>query len=151
MVRDLPVNEYLKDNGVQLVNKFTLLANEKKSYQEKIKELEEKLEQIKEVVIQYAAQLGVVVVTGSDYQLKIRSNEKILVPDKGTKERESLIKLLRQLNRLEEVSSFNVAELKKVIKEKKWDSAILDEVKKFVEIETIKSVSLSKSIREKTG
>jgi putative RecB family exonuclease len=151
IVKDLSVNEYLKDNGVQLVNKFMLLANKKKSYQAKIKELEEKLEQIKEAVIQYAAQLGVAVVTGSDHQLKIHSSEKILVPGKGTKERESLIELLSQLNRLEEVSSFDVAELKKVIKEKKWDSAILDEVKKFVEIETIKSVSLSKSIREKTG
>jgi len=49
---------------------------------------------------------------------------------------------------LEEVSAFDPAELKKVIKEKKWDSDILDEIKKFVEIETVKSVRLSKSKRE---
>jgi len=144
IVKDLPVNEYLKDNGVQLVNKFTKLATEKKSYQAKIKELEEKLEQIKEAVIQYASQLGVAVVTGSDHQLKIRSSEKIIIPDKGTKEREYLIELLKQLNKLEEISTFDVAELKKVIKEEKWEPGILEEIKKLVEIEIVKSVSLLK-------
>jgi ATP:corrinoid adenosyltransferase len=59
-----------------------------------------------------------------------------------------LIELLSQLNRLEEVSAFDAAELKKAIKEKKWDSAILDEIKKLVEIETVKSVRLLKSKRE---
>jgi ATP:corrinoid adenosyltransferase len=38
--------------------------------------------------------------------------------------------------------------LKKAIKEEKWDSAVLDEIKKFVEIETVKSVRLLKSKRE---
>jgi putative RecB family exonuclease len=143
-VKDLPVNEYLKDNGVQLVNKFTKLATEKKSYQAKIKELEEKLEQIKEAVIQYASQLGVAVVTGSDHQLKIRSSEKIIIPDKGTKEREYLIELLKQLNKLEEVLTFDTTELKKAIKEEKWEPGILEEIKKLVEIEIVKSVSLLK-------
>jgi ATP:corrinoid adenosyltransferase len=87
-------------------------------------------------------------VMGSDHKLKISLSEKINMPDKGTKERESLIELLSQLNRLEEVSAFDVAELKKAIKEEKWDLDILDEIKKFVEIETVKSVRLSKSKRE---
>ena len=39
-------------------------------------------------------------------------------------------------------------ELKKAIEEEKWDSDILDEIKKFLEIETVKSVRLSKSKRE---
>ena len=75
-------------------------------------------------------------------------SEKINVPGKGTKERESLIELLSRLNRWEEVSALDIAELKKVIKEEKWDSAILDEIKKFIGIETVKSVHLSKSKRE---
>jgi len=40
--------------------------------------------------------------------------------------------------------------LKKVIKEEKWDSAILAEIKKFIEIETVKSVSLFK-LKSKTS
>jgi putative RecB family exonuclease len=148
IVGNLPENKYLADSGVKLVNEFAKLDDQKKSYQVKIKEIEEELEEIKEAVIQYAANIGVEVVIGSDHKLKISSSEKINVPGKGTKERESLIELLSQLNRLEEVSAFDVAELKKVIKEGKWDSAILEEIKKLVKIETVKSVRLSKSKRE---
>ena len=148
MVGNLPVNKYLKDSGVKLVNEFARLDDKRKSYKVKIKEIDEELEEIKEAVIQYAGNIGVEVVIGSDHKLKIASSEKINLPGKGTKERESLIELLSQLNRLEEVSAFDAAELKKVIKEEKWDSAILAEIKKFVEIETVKSVRLSKSKRE---
>ncbi len=144
MVGSLPSNKYLKDSGVKLVNKFARLNDKKKSYQVKSKEIDDELEKIKEAVIQYAGNIGVEVVTGSDHQLKITSGEKINVPDKGTKERDSLIELLSQLNKLEEVSAFDAAELKRVIKEEKWDSAILDEIKKLVEIETVRSVRLSK-------
>ena len=124
------------------------MNDKKKSYEVKIKEIDEELEEIKEAVIQYAGNIGVEVVIGSDHKLKISPREKINVPGKETRERESLIELLSQLNRLEEVSAFDTAELKKVIKEGKWDSTILDEIKKFVEIETVKSVRLSKNKRE---
>jgi putative RecB family exonuclease len=148
MVGNLPANKYFKDSGVKLVNEFAKLDDKKKNFQEKIKEIDEELEKIKEAVIQYAGNIGVEVVIGSDHQLKISSSEKIKVPGKGTKERDSLIELLSQLNRLEEVSAFDAAELKRVIKDEKWDAAILDEIKKFVEIEIVKSVRLSKSKRE---
>jgi len=148
MIGNLPANKYLKDSGVKLVNKFAKLDDKKKGYQTKIEEIDEELKEIKEAVIQYAGSIGVEVVIGSDHQLKISSSEKIKVPGKGSKERESLIALLNQLNKLEEVSALDVSELKKVIKEKKWDAIILDEIKKFVEIETVKSVRLSKSKRE---
>jgi putative RecB family exonuclease len=148
MVGSLPANKYLKDSGVKLVNKFAKLDDKKKSYQVKIKEIDEELEEIKEAVIEYAGYIGVEVVIGSDHQLKIGTSEKINVPGKGTKERESLIKLLSQLNRLEEVSTFDAAELKKAIKEERWDSNILEKIKKFVEIEIVNLVHLSKNKRE---
>ncbi len=148
MVGNLPANKYLKDSGVKLVNKFAKLDDKKKSYQTKIEEIDEELKEIKDAVIQYAGNIGVEVVIGSDHQLKISSSEKINMPGKGSKERESLIELLNQLNKLEEVSALDAAELKKVIKEERWESAILDEIKRLVEIETVKSVRLSKSKRE---
>ena len=147
MVGNLPVNKYLKDSGVKLVNEFAKLDDKKKSYKVKIEEINEELEEIKEAVIKYAANIGVEVVIGSDHQLKISSSEKINLPGKGTKERESLIELLSRLNKLDEVSALDAAELKKVIKEGKWDAIILEEIKKLVEIETVKSVRLSKSKR----
>ena len=124
------------------------MDDEKRSCNVKIKEIDKELGKIKEAVIRCSGKIGVEVVMGSDHKLKITSGKKITVPGKGSKERESLIELLSQLNKSEEVSVFDVAELKKVIKEEKWDAAILDEIKKYVEIETVKSVRLSKSKRE---
>jgi len=144
LVGTLPVNKYLNNEGVQLVNEFTRLDNEKKSYQAKIKEIEEELNKIKEAVIQYAGNIGVDVVIGSDHKLKISSSEKIIVPDKGTKERESLIELLKKLNKFEEVLTFDTTELKKAMKEGKWELGILEEIKKLVKMERVKSVSLLK-------
>jgi hypothetical protein len=146
----LPANKYLKNEGVQLVNEFTRLDTEKKNYQSRIKEIEEELEKIKEAVIQYAGNIGVEVVIGSDHQLKIQSGEKILVPGKGTKERESLIELLRQLNKLEEVLTFDTTELKRAMKEGKWEPGILEEIKELVKVERVKSVSLLK-LKSKTS
>lgn len=79
-----------------------------------------------------------------DYFLE-RREEKIYVPGKGTEERKSLIKLLDQLNKLKKLSTFDVAELKKALKEKRWNSDILDKIKKFVEIKNIKSVHILKN------
>ena len=148
MVGNLPANKYLKDSGVKLVNEFAKLDDKKKNYKVKIKEIDEELEEIKEAVIKYAGNIGVEVVIGSDHKLKISTSEKINIPGKETKERESLIELLGQLNRLEEVSTFDPAELKKAIKEERWDSNILEKIKKFIEIEIVKSVRLSNNKRE---
>jgi len=145
MVGNLPENQYLKDNGVQLVFEFAELTDKKKDYKKKMEEVDKELDKIKEDVIKYAEDLGVEVVMGSEHKLKITSSEKMNIPTKGSKERESLIELLDLLNKLEEVSTFDAAELKKVIKEEKWDSAILDKIKKFVEVKTVKSVRLLKS------
>lgn len=79
-----------------------------------------------------------------DYFLE-RGEEKIYVPGKGTEERKSLIKLLDQLNKLKKLSTFDVAELKKALKEKRWNSDILDKIKKFIEIKNIKSVHILKN------
>jgi len=76
MVGNLPVNKYLKDSGVKLVNEFVKLNDKKKSYQIKIEEIDEELEEIKEAVIKYAGNIGVEVVIGSDHKLKITSSEK---------------------------------------------------------------------------
>ena len=81
---------------------------------------------------------------GSDHKLKISSSEKIIVPDKGTKERESLIELLKKLNKFEEVLTFDTTELKKAMKEGKWELGILEEIKKLVKMERVTSVSLLK-------
>jgi len=99
---------------------------------------------LKEAVIEYAQKNGIEAVIGSDHKLKIKSVQRIIIPSKGSQERDSLIKLLSQLNKLGEVSGFDANELKKVIKEQKWDTSVLDKLKRFIQVELLKSVRLSK-------
>jgi hypothetical protein len=140
----LPVNKYFADSGVKLVNKFAKLDEKKKDYQKKIEKIDQELDGLKEAVIRYARKKGIEVVTGSDHQLKIKDSQRIVIPGKGSPERDSLIKPLSQLNKLEEVTGFDANELKKVIQEQKWDSSVLDMLKRFIQIELSKSVRLSK-------
>ncbi len=144
LVSTLPVNKYLKDSGVKLVNQFAKLDGKKKGYQEKIEKIDYELDKLKEAVIQYAKKKGIEVVIGSDHKLKIKSIQRIIIPRKESQERESLIKMLSQLNKLAEVSGFDANKLKKVIKEDKWDTSVLDKLKKYMQVETVKSVRLSK-------
>jgi len=144
LISALPVNKYFADSGVKLVNKFAKLDEKKKDYQKKIEKIDQELDGLKEAVIRYARKKGIEVVTGSDHQLKIKDSQRIVIPGKGSPERDSLIKLLSQLNKLEEVTGFDANELKKVIQEQKWDSSVLDMLKRFIQIELSKSVRLSK-------
>ena len=84
-------------------------------------------------------------IKGSNHQLKISSSEKYHVPGKGTEERKNLIKLLDKLDKLEELSTLDTPELKRALKEKRWESDILDKIKEFVELKKITSVHLSKN------
>ena len=144
-LRHLEKWKYLNDEGLKLVNEFAKLDSNKKTYAAKIKEIDEALEEMKIAVIEYAENLGLEVITGSNHQLKISSSEKYHVPGKGTEERKNLIKLLDKLDKLEELSTLDTPELKRALKEKRWESDILDKIKEFVELKKITSVHLSKN------
>lgn len=140
----LPINEYLDDDGVKLVNTFATFDLKKKEYKEKIKEIDNELEKLKEAIIKYATSEGLEVIMGSDHKLKISEKQKISFPTKNSEARKTLEDILRQLNKIEEVSTLDTYALEKIIKEGEWDEIILEKIKDFYKIETVKSVNLSK-------
>jgi putative RecB family exonuclease len=79
----LPLNEYLKEPGVNLVNKFTELHRQKA-------ELDEEMGQIKEALIHYARENGVEVVRGSDHRVLVRFYKGLSFPTKDHPDREAL-------------------------------------------------------------
>lgn len=144
-VEKLPVKDYLNDDGVKLVNTFANFKLEKRKYEEKIKEIDEELEKLKEAVIKYAAREGLEVITGSDHKLKISEKQKVSLPSKNSPERKALEELLEQLHKLEEVSTLDTYALEKIIKEERWNRNILEKIRDFYKIETVKTVSLGKN------
>jgi len=143
-VEALPVNEYLKDSGVKLVNTFTKLAVEKKKHQEDVNKIEEKMDKLKEAVIKYAEKEDIDVVRGSDHKLKISEKQKISSPPKGSPERHELEDILRKVNKWDEVSALDTNAIGKIITDEQWDRKTIDKIKKFLTIEVKKQVSLSK-------
>ena len=84
-VKDLPVNKYLNDDGVKLVNEYANLEEQKKEYKGKIAELDAEESDIAEATIKYGEKEGVETIVGSDYQLKIKKSISVSSPGKGRK------------------------------------------------------------------
>lgn len=147
-VDSLPANEYLKDDGVKLVNTFAGLVSQKKGHQEEIKKLDEEIDKVKEAVVAYGEREKLDVINGSDNKLKINKKQKVSSPSKGSPERKELENILRQAGKWDEVCDLDIYAIEKIVNESKWDKAIIDKIKKYLEIETRTSVSLSK-LRDK--
>ena len=143
-VESLPVNEYLKDDGVKLVNAYASLNDKIKGHKIKIDEVSEELDKVKEAVIQYAQKEDIEVIKGSGHKLKISEKQKVSSPAKGSPERKELEDALREANKWEEVSDLDPYSLEKAVNEERWDKKIINKIKGFLKLETKKSVSLSK-------
>lgn len=143
-VEALPVNEYLKDDGVKLVNTFTKLTSEKRELQDKIDEIEEELDKVKEAAIKYAEKEEADVLRGSDYKLKITEKQKVSFPPKDSDERKELEKILREADKWDEISELDTHAMGEAVIEERWDKKIINKIKKFLTIEVKKHVSLSK-------
>ena len=128
-VESLPPKEFKEEDGVRLVDSFAELSLRKK-------ELDTKIEAVKEHLIAYAKQLGVVVVFGSNKKATISISKDITFPGKHSKEREELIKLLKEEGLWGEVEDLDVYVLKKIVNEKKWDEKILKRLERY-EVEQI--------------
>ncbi|MBM3199654.1 PD-(D/E)XK nuclease family protein [Candidatus Woesearchaeota archaeon] len=144
-LEDKPANEYLKEDGVTLVNKYAALDSKYKKLKQ---ELEEQIEKIKEALIAYAKKEQVEVVYGSDMKAKVKIEEKLKFPGKNDEQSEELKQLLKTLGRWEEVEMLDNYALLAMIKNGKLDTAELKKLKKFETKETSESVRLSKFSKE---
>ncbi len=125
------VNEYLNDSGVKLVNQYVKLKTEQKEYNH---EADEKLEKIKEALIEFCKKEGVEIVVGSDNKISVNEYESIKFPGKGSEEREQLFQLLKKMNKLDEVTDLDIYALARIVKDKEWAE---NELKKLEKFETV--------------
>jgi len=140
-LEEKPVNEYLKDPGVKLVNEYVKIKNDLKIITE---EAEEKLEKLKEAIVHFAKKEGIEVVVGSDNKIRIKEEESISFPPKNSKEREELVKMLEDMKKLEEVMDLDTFALKRIVKDKEWNEKELKKLEKYETIEKGQRLSLSK-------
>ena len=136
-VEALPVNEYLNEPGVVLVNKYAALKSEEKT-------LKEKMEKVKEAILDYARREEVEAIKGSDYKVKVTFDEKLKFPGKYDAGRVELESVVKGAGKWDEVSVLDTTALVRVVEESLWSRELIDEVLKHGRLEPSRNVSLSK-------
>lgn len=140
-VESLPLNEYLNDDGVKLVNKYVELDIKKK-------EIEFKINKLKEAVIAYAKLENLQAIKGSDHILKVKISQAVKWPTKQDKEREKLDRIILSSGHWDEVSDLNSYKLTKVLSSGRWDKSLVECLEEYKKIEESTYISLSKSDKE---
>jgi putative RecB family exonuclease len=136
-VESLPVNEYLKEPGVVLINKYVELRG-------KASEIDEEVEKVKEAILEYAKKESVDVIRGSARKVTVKFDEKLKFPGKNEKDRKKLDSLIIGTGKWMEVSQLDTTSLTRSIEKGLWDKELIDQVMKFGRIEETSSISLSK-------
>ena len=133
----LPVNEYRREPGVVLVNKYAELK-------EKASEIDMEIGRVKEAIFDYAREQQVEVIKGSDRKVRVRFDEKLKFPGKNDAGRQELDSTLIEAGKWPEVSQLDTSLLARAIEGGQWDKGLIDEVMKHGIIEPVSSIHISK-------
>ena len=120
----LPAEEFLKDDGVSLANRYVELKAQ-------VKLFSDELEVLREKIISYAHKEGLTQLRGSDCILKISEKDALKFPSKSEPERAELEELIKKAGKWEEVSNLSTDKLEKILSESAWDKDILMKVINF--------------------
>tara|TARA_Y100000031_G_scaffold127432_1_gene145091 strand:+ start:6132 stop:7307 length:1176 start_codon:yes stop_codon:yes gene_type:complete len=136
-IEDKPAKEYLEDDGVKLVNEYSTLYAD-------IKEKEEKLEQIREALIEFANQKGVDVVFGSDVKASVKSYPKLSFPKKGEPRQKKFFETVKKIGLWDQLATVDVYSLAKMINNGEIHKDLMKLLDKFVDKGENTRVSLRK-------
>jgi putative RecB family exonuclease len=136
--QELKPNEYLKEDGVTLVNSYASVKDE-------ADKLNEKLEKIREALIAYAKDKGLNTVFGSDVKASISSYPKLSFPKKGDPNQERFFEMIKKIGLWDQLSTVDVYELAKMINNKEMS----DELVRLLEIFITKNDVTTVRIRKK--
>ncbi len=139
--KPLPVNEFLKEPGVKLVNRYVELREEKRDF---IERFEGELEKIEEALLAYSEREDVDVIRGSDKRLKITRYAKKKLPTKSDEERERLDKLIMDSGKWLDVSDLNTSTLLKALESDDWEPELRQKIQRYLIEEEGYRISLSK-------
>jgi putative RecB family exonuclease len=130
-------NEFLKDTGVDLVNKYAHLKNQ-------IEKLEIDIEKLREALLTFAQKESVEVIYGSDMKASVKSYPKLSFPKKYDSNREAFEKIIKQLGLWEQLATVDVYELAKMINNNELYPDLIKLIMKFVQKDKTVRISLSK-------
>ena len=131
-VEDLPKEEFLVEDGVQLANKYIEFREKRREAEANLEEIKANLKKIEEVVYSYALQENLKIIRGSDHKLRIKIEQKDAVPNKDQEERAKLEEVIRRIERWNEVSQLDGYALLRKVKSKDWDQRTIEEIRRYL-------------------
>ena len=136
---NLEPNKFLEDSGVELVNKYAKLNNEKKEIVEKI---DKELEQIKKAIVKFCEKEKVNSLNGSDYMARLWVKSVAKFPGKNDEKRKIINKILKDNNLWDELSELDAFKLSKIYDT--LPTKVTKKLDKFKKMEMIENVYLRK-------
>jgi putative RecB family exonuclease len=129
-MESVPPNEYLKDSGVQLVQKYAELEARKADLQAEIKTVTQEEAKIEEAAVAFAQKEDLLTLDGPEHRLVIKNEEEFRAPTKSEDpfSWELLRTTLKNAGKLEDVSTVNSAMLKFAIKKGKWPQDLVKSI-----------------------
>ena len=126
----LEPNEYLKENGVNLVNKFA-------EAKEQCDKLSERVEKIREALIEYAKKEKVSAIFGSDVTASVKSYPKLSFPKKYDKNQQEFFEAVKKVGLWDALAVVDVYELSKMINNREIHPDLIKLLSKFIDKENI--------------
>jgi len=123
---ELEPNEYLKEDGVKLVNEFAKAKEEQSK-------LEEKLEKIREALVEYAKKEKVNMVFGSDVKASIKSYPKLSFPKKKDPNQKDFFEAVRKIGLWDKLATVDVYELARMINSGELHEDLMKLLDRFIE------------------
>jgi len=137
MVDRLPINEYLNEPGVVLVNKYAELRD-------RSAEIKAEMEQVKEALVDYARKENALVIKGNDYKARVRIEHKMKFPGKNDEGRSDLDDMIVVNGKWMEVSQLDTIALLNTVNENRWPEELNKKIMEYARSEESATVTLSK-------
>jgi len=136
-VEALPINEYLNEPGIMLVNKYVSLRNEETR-------IKDEMDKVREAMLDYARREEVELIKGSDYKARVRFDEQLEFPRKNEPERQELDEAIKKAGKWTEVSQLDTTSLTGIVENGLWSKDLIDKVMKYGRIEPSYSIHVSR-------
>ena len=140
-VESLPPNEYLREEGVTLVNRYVQLIEKKRTLTE---EMEAEIAKIEEALYAYGERERLEAISGTDHVVRIKIERKEKYPLKKDPRRRALEDLIKRAGKWMEVSDLNPWMLARVLDRNHWHSELANKVKEFSTIDESRSITVSR-------
>lgn len=137
---DKPQQKLLPDDGQALVDEYAKLSDEKKNS-------EEKLEELRLAIIEYAKTEGITAVYGTSMKASLSSFPKLSFPKKGDISQRQFFETIKKLGLWEQLGTVDVYELAKLINNGDIHDDLLKLLQPYIKKDTTSTLRLSK--REK--